>query len=232
MARLLDHFSVLLLDMNSTFMFDEDNFGPDEDFHATYRALGGNSLSKEQVQTAIRSCYDTMLGIYRSPENFDNFPSVAETLRRQNHVPGAELALLEQVFATHEQGEVSPAYVDLLRRLSRTHQIGIVSNLWSRKEPWLAGFERIGIADVFTCAIFSSDSRSIKPSPILFKTALQSFSPGARILFVGDNLERDIKPAKSLGLATAWLTTTEAASPYADYVWPDLLRIEAESRAG
>src|SRR5580698_7976024 len=134
MARLLDHFSVLLLDMNKTFMFDEDNFGPDEDFHATYRALGGNLLSKEQVQTAIRSCFDTMLGIYRSPENFDNFPSVAEILRRQNHVPGTELALLEQVLAKHEQGEVSPAYAELLRRLSRTHQLGIVSNLWSRKE--------------------------------------------------------------------------------------------------
>jgi putative hydrolase of the HAD superfamily/5'-nucleotidase len=211
--------------MNRTFMFDEDNFGPDEDFHTTYRALGGRLLSKEEVQTSIRTCFDTMLGLYQLPENFDNFPSVAETLRRQNGVSETELALLEQVFAKHEQGIVPPAYAELLRRLSRTHQLGIVSNLWSRKEPWLAQFERIGIADVFTCKIFSSDSRSIKPSPVLFKTALQSFSSAARILFVGDNLERDIKPAKSLGLATAWLTTTETGSPYADYVLPDLLQI-------
>lgn len=228
MARLLDHFSVLLLDMNSTFMFDEDNFGPDEDFHATYRALGGSLLSHHDVQTSIRNCYDTMLGIYRSSEHFDNFPSVAETLRRQDHIPEPELVLLEKVFARHEQGTVPPAYAELLRRLSRTHQLGIVSNLWSRKEPWLAEFERIGIAGLFACAIFSSDSRSIKPSPVLFKAALQSFSADARILFAGDNMERDIKPAKSLGLATAWLTATETASPYADLVWPDLLRIEAE----
>jgi putative hydrolase of the HAD superfamily len=228
MARLLDHFSVLLLDMNHTFMFDEDNFGSDEDFDATYRVLGGSLLSKEQVQTSIRSCFDKMLGIYRSPENFDNFPSIAETLRRQDHVPESELALLEQVFARHEQGKVPVAHAELLRRLSRTHQLGIVSNLWSRMEPWMAEFKRIGIADVFTCAIFSSDSRSIKPSPVLFKAALKYFSPEAKVLFIGDDLERDIKPAKSLGLATAWLTTTETSSPYADYIWPNLLKIEPE----
>jgi putative hydrolase of the HAD superfamily len=232
MARLLDHFSILLLDMNNTFMFDEDNFGPNEDFHATYSALGGSLLSEEQVQGSIRSCFDTMLDIYRSSKDFDDFPSVAETLRRENRIPDTELALLENVFAKHEQGKVPPAYAELLRRLSRTHQLGIVSNLWSRKEPWLAEFERIGIADIFTCAIFSSDSRSIKPSPALFKSALQFFSPDAKVLFAGDNLERDIIPAKSLGLATAWLTTTENGSPYADYVWPDLLKIEAESHAG
>jgi putative hydrolase of the HAD superfamily/5'-nucleotidase len=232
MAGLLDHFSVLLLDMNRTFMFGEDNFGPDQNFHATYQMLDGNSMSKEQVQTSIRSCHDAMSDIYRLPDNFDNFPSVAEVLRQQNHVPEIELTLLERVFAKHEQGEVPLAYAELLRRLSKTHRLGIVSNLWSRKEPWLAEFKRIGIADVFTCAIFSSDSRSVKPSPALFKAAVKSFPPEAKILFVGDNLERDIKPAKSLGLTTAWLTTSETSSPYADYVWPDLLGIETEPHAG
>jgi putative hydrolase of the HAD superfamily/5'-nucleotidase len=225
MAVLLERFSVLLLDMNRTFMFDEDRFGPDEDFHATYRALGGKLLSKEQFQVSIQSCFDTMLGIYRSLENVDDFPSVAEILARQNQVPESELALLEHVFASHERGNVPPAYAELLRRLSKTHQLGIVSNLWSRKEPWLAEFERAGIANAFTCAIFSSDGRSIKPSPILFKTALKRFSPDAKILFIGDDLERDIKPARSLGLATAWLTTTATGSPYADYLLPDLLQI-------
>lgn len=185
------------MDMNSTFMFNEDNFGPDEDFHATYRALGGRLLSEEQVQRSIRSCFDTMMRIYGEPESFDDFPSVAETLRRQNCIPDSELALLERVFAKHEQGTVPLAYAELLRRLSRTHQLGVFSNLWSRKEPWLSEFERIGIANIFACKIFSSDSRSIKPSPALFRTALQSFSPDAKVLFVGDNLERDIIPAKS-----------------------------------
>jgi len=228
MARILDHFSVLLLDMNSTFMFDEDNFGINENFHATYRALGGTILNEEQVRLSIRSCYNTMLGIYRSPENLDNFPSVAETLRRQNHVPDTELLLLEQVFAEHERGAVPPAYAGLLRRLGRTHKLGVVSNLWSRKEPWLAEFERAGISEVFTCKIFSSDGRSIKPSAILFRNAIEFFPADASILFAGDNLERDIMPAKSLGLSTAWLTSSEGNSPYADYQLANLLAIENE----
>ena len=39
--RVLDRFKVILLDMNGTFMFGQDRFGPEEDFAATYRRLGG-----------------------------------------------------------------------------------------------------------------------------------------------------------------------------------------------
>ena len=229
MTQILDHFSVLLLDMNGTFMFGMDNFGPGENFHATYCALGGTILSEEQVHNSIRSCYDTMLGIYHEPENFDNFPSVAEILRRQSGLPELELPLLERVFAKHELGTVPPAYAQLLRQLSRTHKLGIVSNLWSRKEPWLAEFERAGVSNVFTCKNFSSDGRNIKPSFTLFRMALQSFPTDSKILFIGDSLERDIIPAKSLGLATAWLTTTESYSIYADYILPNLLDIKTPS---
>ena len=228
MARIFDDFTVLLLDMNGTFMFGMDNFGAGQRFHATYQSLGGTVLSEEQVHASIRSCYDTMLGFYRSPEYFNNFPSVVETLGRKDSLPQMELRLLEQVFARHELGTVSVPYADLLRRLSKTHPLGIVSNLWSRKEPWLAEFERAGISDVFTCKIFSSDCRSIKPSPILFENALRSFPADSKVLFVGDNLERDIIPAKLLGMATAWVTSTEDGSDWADYVLPDLLAIEGE----
>ena len=43
-VRFIDQFSVLLLDMNGTFMFGEDRFGEGEDFYRTYRALGGRRL--------------------------------------------------------------------------------------------------------------------------------------------------------------------------------------------
>jgi putative hydrolase of the HAD superfamily len=228
MASILNRYSVLLLDLNSTFMFGEDRFGPAEDFHATYQSLGGSLLSRDQVHAAIRNCYDAMSQIYRSPEHYDNFPSVAESLQQHAGAPQSELGLLERVFARHEQGAIPPDYAELLRRLGKTHQLGLVSNLWSRKEPWLSEFERSGISDVFVCQIFSSDSRSIKPSSVLFKSALQSFPSDARVLFIGDNHKRDIVPAKSLGLATAWINPKGDDSPHADYVLPNLLSIEAE----
>ena len=45
--RFLDQFSVLLLDMNGTFMFGHDRFGPDEDYFATYASLGGRNLDRD-----------------------------------------------------------------------------------------------------------------------------------------------------------------------------------------
>jgi putative hydrolase of the HAD superfamily/5'-nucleotidase len=225
--KLLDRFPVLLLDLNGTFMFGEDRFGIGEDFHATYRALGGVRLDSAQVSAGIRGCYEGMLSLYRSPGSFDNFPSLAEGLRRYADVPASELHLLEQVFTVHERGLVPPAYAALLRRLSQTHQLGLVSNIWGRKEAWLAEFGRAGISDVFKGMVFSSDSRNIKPSPSLFRLALQSFPKNSRVLFVGDSLARDIEPAKALGLATAWINPRGEVSPYADYILPDLLAIEA-----
>jgi putative hydrolase of the HAD superfamily/5'-nucleotidase len=228
--NLLDQFSVLLLDMNSTFMFGEDRFGAGENFYATYRALGGVTLTPTQVSAGIRSCYEAMLRLCRSPQNYDDFPSLGEGLRRYADVPDSELPLLEQIFTLHERGSVPPAYATLLRRLSQTHQLGLVTNIWACKEAWLSEFDRAGISDVFTCKIFSSDSRSIKPSQTLFRCALQSFPEDSRVLFVGDSLRRDIDPAKGLGLATLWVNTRGEVSPYADYTLSRLLAIESKPR--
>src|SRR5271156_509457 len=128
MTKLLDQFSILLLDMNGTFMFGEDRFGLDEDFHATYRALGGTTLSPNQVRASILGCYEGMLQICRLPQNFDDFPSLAEGLRRYASAPEAELPLLERVFAAHERGSIPPAYAALLCRLSQSHQLGRARN--------------------------------------------------------------------------------------------------------
>lgn len=224
--KLLERFDVLLLDMNSTFMFGEDRFGPDEDFHATYRSVGGRRLSSAEVTATIRACYEGLVQESRAAENYDHFSSVVEGLRRYARVADHDIESLEAVFAAHELGSVPPAYAELLRRLSRTHQLGLVSNIWARKPPWLAEFQRAGISDVFRVTVFSSDTRSIKPSPALFQLALREFPPGSRTLFIGDSLKRDITPAKALGLHTAWISAT-GHSPLADYILPDLLAIES-----
>jgi putative hydrolase of the HAD superfamily/5'-nucleotidase len=227
--NLLDQFSVLLLDMNGTFMFGEDRFGTNEDFYTTYRSVGGVTLTPTQVSAGIRGCHEGMLRLCRSPQQFDDFPSLAEGLRRYADVPESELPRLEQIFALHECGSVPPDYAALLRRLRHTHQLGLVTNIWARKAAWLSEFDRAGISDVFTCEIFSSDSRSIKPSPTLFRHALQSFPADASVLFVGDSLHRDIEPARALGIATAWINALGETSPYADYILPNLLAIEAKT---
>jgi len=229
MNHLLDQYSVLLLDMNGTFMFGQDRFGPGENFHATYLSLGGAKLEPAQVNSGIRSCSEGMLQLYQSPLNYDDFPSLTEGLGRFADFSQGELPLLEQVFTMHECGFIPPAYAALRRRLSQTHQLGLVTNIWARKAVWLSEFQRAGISDVFSCQVFSSESRSIKPSLKLFRRALQSFPSDSRVLFVGDSLICDIEPANALGLATAWINPRGDISAHADHLLPSLLEIEADS---
>ena len=55
-------------------------------------------------------------------------------------------------------------------------------------------------------AIFISDEIGInKPNPKLYKTALSALGLEAReAMYVGDNIESDIIPPKSLGMITVW----------------------------
>jgi putative hydrolase of the HAD superfamily len=226
--KALSQFNVLVLDMNATFMFGEDRFGSGEDFYATYRAFGGTALDRDQVRASVRGCYEWMLNLYGSSQNFDDFPSLTEGFRRSVRLPESELPLLESVFAAHERGSIPPAYALLLCRLCQTHKLGLVTNIWAKKEPWLTEFERAGISHVFAAKVFSSDYRSIKPSHALFRRCLESFPPDSRVLVVGDSLQRDIEPAKALGFSTAWINRGGDKSDHADYVMRSLLDIETQ----
>ena len=108
--RLLEKFSVLLLDMNGTFMFGEDRFSREEDFYQTYQLLGGSSLTPSELTGHIRRCYDGMIARYTDPNHYDDFPSLREGLQLYAEPPENELSLLERVFAKHEVGVIPEAY--------------------------------------------------------------------------------------------------------------------------
>jgi len=72
---------ILLLDMNSTFMFGEDNFGISEDFSQHYHRIGG-TLSKEKINKIIRSVYDYSDERYPNEKYRHNFPSVENTIEK------------------------------------------------------------------------------------------------------------------------------------------------------
>src|SRR2546422_2059950 len=122
--------------MNGTLMFGGDRFGPDQDYAATYRSLGGSRLALEVVQAAIPACYEIMERIYNDPARCDSFPRVQDTLRTLSQAKGldeGELKLLEDVIARHERGQVPDSYAIALRSLARSHPLGLVANILSRK---------------------------------------------------------------------------------------------------
>jgi len=206
---MLSRFTVVLLDMNGTFMFGGDRFGPEQDFAATYRALGGRQLPARVVQDGVLACFETLGVIYDDSTRCDAFPAVLETLRdlpTTRNLPENELQLLEHVIADHELGTVPDTYARALKRLAATHRLGVIANIISRKEPWLSEFARAGVLDLFATTVFSSDSRSVKPSRKLFENALSVIQvPRSEVVFVGDSLRCDIGGAAGAGLASIWI---------------------------
>ena len=219
--------------MNGTFMFGGDRFDPEQDYAATYRALGGRELAAGVVQEAITACFEIMGAIYDDPLRCDSFPQVLDTLRdlpAARDVPETELKLLERVIAEHELGRVTDRYALALKRLAATHRLGLVANILSPKGLWLDEFARAGVLNLFATLVFSSDSSSIKPSRKLFDQALSGLeAPRTAVVFVGDSLRCDIGGAAAAGLATVWIDRTgrgrQAGEPEPTFVIRDLLEL-------
>jgi HAD superfamily hydrolase (TIGR01549 family) len=216
-SRFIDQFDVILLDMARTFMFNVDRFSAREDFASTYRRIGGKTLSANKVRQIITDLVSTIEPDYQNPRCMEHFPSVRSYLNAlpsSQALPSHELDLLEQVFALHETGEISASYADALHQLRHTHRLGVVSDIWSRKDLFLQEFERAGVFHLFDVIVFSSDHGCVKPSSVLFRKALAAFRVDRnRIVFVGDNLQRDVIGAKSAGLATIWINAAGVAHP-------------------
>jgi putative hydrolase of the HAD superfamily len=225
--RLIDRFKALLLDMNGTFMFGEDRFDPEEDFHRTYLSIGGRRLSEADLNRYIRACYEGMSRDYGHPLCWNQFPSLNEGFQKYALAPGEEIPLLEKVFSLHELGSIPEEKAALLRRLRSTHPLALVANIWSPKQLWLDEFRRAGLEGVFQPAVFSSDFRSIKPSPTLFQKALEGL--GARpgeALFIGDSLLYDMQGAKRAGLTTVWVNPQGFSNPNVDFSITDIRELE------
>ena len=87
MHRLLDQYRVVLLDMHGTFMFDIDRFGPEQDYAATYRRLGGTQLDDRAVNQLLTDWFAILLRHYDSDQFEDCFPSLTELLTAVTALP-------------------------------------------------------------------------------------------------------------------------------------------------
>jgi len=209
-----NRFEIILLDLNGTFMFQHDRFGPDQDYARAYRAHGGTRLEPAEVTAALDALVNRMAEIDANPLRYDSFPSVRSVLsdlESTRRWPQSELERIENIVALHELGEVPPDYAAVIRALAETHRLGLVSNLWSMKEPWLAALRGAELLDVFEWVVFSSDGRSVKPSAKIFKPILRHWGGDrAGILMVGDSLERDVAGAHAAGVKAMWVSDGKA----------------------
>ena len=202
-------FDVLLLDVGHTFMFGGYRFLSNEDFAATYRSLDGSLLTDELVNNIIFTVSRRIKADGKNPSYYECLPSVISYLQKHpqaKDLPENEINLLERVFASHEVGVISQAYVEVLCKLQQTHKLGIISNIWSTKDIFLKEFDRVEIRDLFDIIVFSSDYGWIKPSTKLFNQAIEHFNvEREKIVYIGDHIMRDVAGAKTAGLSTVWI---------------------------
>jgi len=194
--------SALLLDMNSTFMFGEDNFGSSEDFSEYYFRIGGVLLKKE-VNKVIREVYAYLDKRYPDENYRHSFPTVEEAIKNvvDKHFPEEEISKLVNTFAKHEAGTIPAEYIKVLHRLSKKYKLAVVIDIWAPKEYWLHLFEESGINNLFSASSFSSDHGMVKPSPKPFELVINQLGiDKERCLVVGDSIRRDLGGASAAGI--------------------------------
>jgi HAD superfamily hydrolase (TIGR01509 family) len=82
-------------------------------------------------------------------------------------------------------------------------QMGVISNSYGNVETLCREF---GYNSYFKVLIDSFVEGVHKPDPQIYTLALERLDqPAQKVLMVGDNFERDVLPAKALGMKTAWL---------------------------
>lgn len=107
----------------------------------------------------------------------------------------------------------------IIQLLNQKYQLGIISNFSGNLTTIL---EEFSLLPYFTFVLDSYYVGHSKPSPEIFKLALaQCQAKAEEICFIGDNILRDIIPAKELGLKTVLIDPARQPNP-ADYTLTSL----------
>lgn len=203
-SDLLSPFKVLLLDMNSTFVFGEDRFGEDQDYAATCRDLGGG-IPAEEVGAMVDGVIAYLDERYPDPAHREMFPAVdfaLQALPETCHLSPARRDTIVDVIAEHECGFIPDEYADALKSLARRFRLGLVADIWAPKSRWLEVFRRCGVDSCFQTMWFSSDHGIVKPSPRGFEHCVETMGACPETtLVIGDSVRRDLGGAMAAGLS-------------------------------
>lgn len=91
----------------------------------------------------------------------------------------------------------------LLGRLKNRYRLGVVSNFYGNVAVLC---DEAGLSDHLDVILDSTKIGLSKPDPEIFLLALKRMKiEPTETIFVGDSFERDIMPARGLGMKTVWL---------------------------
>jgi len=117
----------------------------------------------------------------------------------------ARPALIERISAgfVEESARGLASSRQVLLILARSFRLGVISNFYGNLDRVLA---EAGMEELFETIIDSVGVNLFKPDPRIFEAALRAFAlPAAQVAVVGDSLDKDCIPARSLGMRTVWV---------------------------
>jgi HAD superfamily hydrolase (TIGR01549 family) len=225
-SKYIKQFEVLLFDMSKTFMFGGDRFNKEQDYEASYKNFGGTRLTNAELHEIIYYTYGTLLERSRNEKFLDDMLSVDELVQTDEYYKGyseQDKILIEHVFAHHECGTVSESCRETLITLSKSHKLGVISNVWCKSSYFIEQLKNNGVHDFFDIIIYSSDHKTVKPSQKIFDIAVNHFQiPRNKIVHTGDNYKRDVVGSKKAGLNSI-LVNNSVSSLITGEILPDLV---------
>ena len=106
-------------------------------------------------------------------------------------------------FAESLRADAMPSVGVLATLKSRGLQLGVVSNACGNADRLC---DDLGFAPYLSLVVDSRRVGVSKPDPAIYTYAVRRLGlPPSSIMMVGDSFERDIQPARAIGMRTAWL---------------------------
>ena len=102
-----------------------------------------------------------------------------------------------------ELSPIMPGIIPVIQKLAEKFNLGIIANQPREVVPIL---EKLGLLQYFQVHGISQIVGKSKPHPDFFKWALDqaNCNPDEAIM-IGDRVDNDVKPARSIGIKTIWL---------------------------
>jgi putative hydrolase of the HAD superfamily len=159
----------------------------------------------------------------RTLREYDMGERLARTLGALGHKISANSELVKQAIDCHFKSYENYVEVDrdapsLLQDLRLRYKIGLITNF--AYSPTIYNLlDRFQLRRFFDGIVISSEVGWVKPSPRIFQVALSALRLKAQeCVFVGDEIEADIRGASGVGMKTILLSEKDIDCPDADTI--------------
>lgn len=198
----------------STFLFDFDHTLFDTD--GSEAAAFGDALASQGINDPGLHLPDYQkinLALWADVEAGLTDPDEVRTLRFERLVSERGWAVdpsqMADTFAAGLglRGDLFAQAREVLEELTQHATLGLVTNALS--EVQRLRIERLGIADLFSAIVISSEVGVAKPNPVIFDIALGKLGLAGPegVLMVGDSLTSDMQGGHNAGIDTCWFDT-------------------------